>query len=443
MSRKHRSVLVLLIALILAGLWMWLGRGSDAVVTGPSPSQSMAARRAAIAPAPVPAPAPAEADPAAIEEPVASYANETVVVDLREAKGAFLMISRGASLEPGEFWPLPGEAPFPEGATASTLQELIADPPGLGSDRDLDFLDLAWEEGLDPDNVSVEDPWTAVLALEVARRAGALDAFEAEARAPDVQIQLALASDLIDAWPDHPAADYARLYQIDGILAGKLDDDEEMRSLALDLLRDSDDALVVSQALGVLRTRPHGEDLSGEDLDRLRHFSEDFPDLINTIELSAFALDQAMAAGDGPRTREWLDLYAPKVDDCFAEVRALLRAPNVEELLAAAPASRGSGSPCSVHRNNLDEAVAYVGDIDPSQADSWRQAFEIAGYHCSRAGHDWSHLPIRTVAHWEGTWSWETWDRGPTAFGSCFERAASSGPKPKIEAMDVRVAVIK
>ncbi|MBX2797575.1 MAG: hypothetical protein KTR31_07905 [Myxococcales bacterium] len=440
---RLRGWAVALAVVVLCLLW-WSMRPSTQVSTGsgPSPAESWAARRGVAAASP---PTPSEPTPDQEEdEDEEVSASAIVVVYLREAGEGFLAVHRTTRFDVEQFWPLPGEAPFPNGGTAEGLQDLISDVPRHDSPRVAEWLDLAWSEGLDPAEVSVEDPWAGVLALEVARRAARLDQREAYAAAlragegpqngaitmdalvgpPDVAEQIALAEDLVDAWPEHPAAEYARLYRLDAVVTGKLD--EEGRAVALDLLRHSDDALVVGQAVDLLRTRPRGELLEGADLDRLLWFAQDFPELGNAVELAAFALDQALAREDGRRARAWLGHYSGIVDE-----------------MCAAERHTYAGSSCGVHQDNRDVAVAYVGDVVPSQAETWRQAFEIAGYHCARQGHDPRIAPIRTRAHWDGGWAWEPWDRGPSGFGACFVEAASAGPAPRVGQLEVHVAVLR
>ena len=55
------------------------------------------------------------------------------VLDVQGLKTHFF--TRGGVLKAVDFWPLPGEAPFPEGQTASGLQDLITDKAKSGSDE--------------------------------------------------------------------------------------------------------------------------------------------------------------------------------------------------------------------------------------------------------------------------------------------------------------------
>lgn len=441
--RRRWTGLAALVALLLLGLLFRAGTPADARpdTRGPSPSASWLGRTATL-PSPPPT-ADAPEDTAA--EPADYVRSTVVVVHLHEPGEVALVFPRHARLDPVEFWPLEGEAPFPEGAAAAGLQDLIRTEADAGSEAELAWLDTAWQEGLDPATLDVEDPWTAVLALEVARRDARADqllAFEealAAGEGPengfirpealvgpiDTQVQASLADDLVARWPEHPAAEYGRLYQLAAAAQGA--DPDAGRALALDLLRHSDDALVVGQAVGLLTTLPRGEHVVTDDLDTLARFVDDHPELVDPLELSAFALDQALLTQDAARTRAWLRRFEGALETACP--------PTDLDLETAR---------CLTHLDNRDEVVATVGDVHPSEARTWRQAFEIAGYHCAREGHDAPLGALRATVHWrEGTWTWDGWDPGSTPFGACFERAATSGPTPDEDRLDVNVSLVR
>ena len=160
--RRKAAGIALAIALLLT---LGVHRSTPiASVEGPSPMDSWARRIART---------PAKPQPEEPPEPTSDapfVPTESIAVHLRPAGQGFLVFPRNARLDPVGFWPLPGEAPFPQGQTAEALQDLIAREREHASPEELAWLDLAWEEGLDPAQISVDDPWAAVLALEIARR---------------------------------------------------------------------------------------------------------------------------------------------------------------------------------------------------------------------------------------------------------------------------------
>jgi hypothetical protein len=355
--------------------------------------------------------------------------SELVVVHLRSAAHGFLNLPPAPRMQPDEFWPLPGQVPFPEGATADRLQDLIGDPATTALDNEA-WVDLALAEGNDPEVVDVEDPWAAVLALEVARREANLNqyaAYQASIAAgdgpdngyvtakhlvgpPDKGMQRALAQDLLHRWPDHPAGDYARLYKLEAAVTGEAGNAQDSRDLALNMLRHTEDALVVAQSISMLTKLRSATPMDTRDIDLLRVFWDQEGPSVDELLVAGFALDQAMRRDDKQRTAAWLDRYRATLERTCTDPQST---PN-----------------CDIHKNNLNEVIAYVGDLDTRQATTWQQAFEVAGYQCARAGHDWKNLPARTRAVWNASWRWDPWDTGSSSFLSCFQAQAALGPEP-------------
>jgi hypothetical protein len=304
---------------------------------------------------------------------------------------------------------------------------------------------MAWEEGLSPDSVDItEDPWAGVLALEVARRASraehldlyqeALDAGlgpengmitpQALVGPPEVDDMLALADDLIDAHPEHPASDFARLYILRASsLRGHSGDISEAWTTAQDLLRNTDDALVLGQAVGLLATLPANETLSGDDLDRVAQVLKEEDDLVDPIDVSVFALNQSLKREDGVRSREWVARF--------------------EEYLAEFCKVEHQSPRCDQHRDNLDLAVAYIGDLGTADAKTWRQTFQIAAYTCARAGYLEPHLRLEVMVGWEGDhWKFQPWRPLTAPLARCIEYEISLGPQPEEEPFNVHLIVV-
>lgn len=430
---RRRVLPVAVAAAVLAAL-LALGTrpGTEAtaaasIAAGPTPMASLRARRHAPAPAARPADDAVEDDADGIETTYAA-----VVVDVRPMEVGLRTFPKTARLDPATFWPLAGEAPFPEGATADGLQRMLADAPDAPSVPA--WVDTALADGLhvaDP----VDDPWAAVLALEVERRRVALDhratydaalaelppgtlvAAHALVGPPPVDGLVDAADALIDAWPDAPVAEYGRLYLLDALWSAGTDDGAtEARALAIDMLRNTDDALVAGQAVSLLTRLPRSEPLARADLDTLEELVGSFPEAVQGIDVAAYALDQALRHGDDARARRWTErLDAALYDRCDA----------------------GSPSPwCATHLDNRDEVVALLGDRDPADAETWKQAIEIAAYRCA-SRLDRAH---RGEARWDGGWTW-TWP-APDAFTACLERAADAGPVPDAERLQANVTVV-
>jgi len=354
-------------------------------------------------------------------------------------------------MDPGLFWPLADESPFPDSETAAALQDLI-DQPDAVAERD--WIALADAEGFSGAQVDVEaDPWSAVLALEVERRAVVREYEDAYVAAwegqpaqpwtrphpplpaqrvlgmPHVDPVLDLADDVIARNPDHPAADFARLYLLDALAMSTADD---AWAEAIDVLRETADPLVMTQTAQLMAALPGKNVVEVGDLDRLADVYEDAWDLTECLHLSAFGLEQAMMKGDDDRARAWLERFERSTRDACA----------------------GSESPnCQMYRDNLDSAVAFLGERDVADAATWQQAFEIACWNCARDQPQNSlFLPagriqasVRGHASWTGRWDWEPWEcEGVTCsdrFTACVEAQVVHGPVP-FEDVDVRLTVV-
>jgi len=417
----------------------------DAETAGPSPAASHAFRKK-MAAAKRRAPPLAPPTPSGSQHEVQQERpTKRVFVSLKSSVDGLLMTARRGSLDPAAFWPLPEEAPFPKGQTAPELQQLIHDQAEPTSPAERAWLDVAWEEGLSPESVDIsEDPWAGVLALEVARRGSRMEHLDLyhqalddglgpengmiTARAlvgpPQVSDLLALADDMIDAYPEHPAAEFARLYLLRATaLRGQSEDISEAWHTAQDLLRNTDDALVLGQAVGLLATLPGNETLSGEDLDQVAQVLTEEDDLVDPIDVSVFALNQALKREDGPRSRQW--------------------AARFEEYLAAFCSVEHQSPRCDQHRDNLDLAVAYIGDLGTADAKTWRQAFQIAAYTCARAGYLEPYQRIQVLVGWEGDhWDFPPWTPRTTPLARCIETEIPLGPQPDEAPFNVHLTVI-
>jgi hypothetical protein len=371
--------------------------------------------------------------------------SERVLVALQSSVDGLLMTSRSAVLDPSTFWPLPDEVPFPEGHAAPELQDLIQNQAEPGSTEERAWLDVAWEEDLAPDTVDIsEDPWAGVLAMEAARRASRmehLDLYHESLEAglgpergmitpralvgpPNVDDLLALADELIDVYPEHAASEFARLYVLRATaLRGSQQDITEAWQTAQDLLRHTDDTLVLGQAVGLLSSLQSDETLSGDDLDRIAEVLTEDDDLVDPIDVSVFALNQALKQEDGYRSRQWATRFETYLD-AFCQVEH--QSPR-----------------CDQHRDNLDLAVAYIGDLTTADATTWRQAFHIAGYSCARAGYLDPGQRLEVKVGWESDhWNFQSWRPLRTLLATCIENEMALGPHPGDEPFDVHLTVL-
>ncbi len=394
--------------------------------TSPSPTRSRLARAKMAAPKAL-----------RPSEPTSPLPFERVTILLRHASEGILLLPRRHRLQPAEYWPLPGSAPFPSGEAAASLQTLMQQDLDPDDPQVQDWLDLALAEGLDPNLLDISDPWTAVLGMEVARReadlAQELDYQQALAdglgpenghiRAdalvgpPDQSALLDLANRLIDAAPSHTATEFARLYALEAMV--QLERPDQARDLALDMLHHTDDALVATEAVHFLSRLPGNGALGPNDLDAMATFHDGFPELLDDPNLLVLALDQALRLDDGPRARDWANRYAGALDNCVGH----------------------GGVGCAGHRDNLIAARGYIGDVSPQQAQDWREGLELAGWACVRKGLGVPQQGLRGQGRWDEDWSWVQWEPANTQFEACLRDATQDVPRPNV-AMKVAVAVI-
>ena len=227
---------------------------------------------------------------------------------------------------------------------------------------------------------------------------------------------------IVELHPDHVAAEYARLYLLDAATTAQRTD--TAWDVAQRMLEETGDPFVLSQAVALMTTLNRRGVLPPEQLDWIGTLYDDFPELVDDVDVAALGLDHAMMHDDLARSRAWYDRFD----------QAVL------ELCDA----RGHSVECAVHQENLNASAAYIGDMDVVDARTWRQAFVIAGYECTRIGHDWQvSREYRTVVAWEDAWVWGEWEPYGNSYTDCLEDLVRQGPVPlSIEHFDVRLSIL-
>ena len=425
--------------LLLAGTLIWLTQQSPEASavqpkeSGPTPMSSLQARMIGTTKsAAKPATADDEEDEEN-EEDESAHAS-LVIVALRSTELGIRIFPKTVTLDPAQFWPLPDEAPFPEGPIADGLQELLLDEPTL-SERDW-LIDAEASGVLEVD--PADDPWAAVLALEVERRRARQDWDDAYADAastlppghmvaqrklvgpPEVDAVIDLADALITAAPDAPTAEYGRLYLLNALQsAGGAAHLLEARTLALDMLRNTDDALVAGQAVSLLTKMPRTEPMPLDDLDALDTLVSSFPEAMADPQIMAYALDQALRHDDIARAESWVE--------------------RLEHALAQNCDANSSDLQCITHQDSLIEVLGVLGVRDPTDSTSWQETVELASYLCANTYSPGSYA-VSAAGRWDGTWDWD-WDE-PSAFTDCVEHEVDSGPMPTHDLVSASIRII-
>jgi len=352
---------------------------------------------------------------------------------MRPVANGFMTFPGRAKFAPESFWPLPEDGLLPDLETTEAVERALDD------DKDPDqaiaeVLAAAEHEGVVPEALDIEaEPWAALLSLEVERlRASRQDSSN--------DIVLNLADDIVDALPNHPAADFARLYQLDQ-MARSQRTQHEAWDLALDVIRQTDDTFVVLQAIDLLTSLPRNLPLESTDLDRILAQWDQADPALDPIDVSAFGVDGAFRLNDRKRAQEWVERFEEATHQfCTQDSPSTPR--------------------CALYQDNLDAAVAVLGERDVRDADTLAQALEIAAYQCANAGHAIDRIPYRVTALWnEGAWTWDPWTcveglhsetRYPrearctqTGYTDCIENTMLQAPSPEETPHQLRFNVVR
>lgn len=269
-------------------------------------------------------------------------------------------IWRHPHADPAASLPTSDEAPFPRGPVTEALDDVLrADDRQSASAeaRQQALLDAARASRLDPaDPHLVDDPWRAVLTLEVERRR-ALQAREGEQPAVGRWL-VNLAQGVVRAHPDAIASEHARLYMLEALSDPTWDtaDTDRLAEAGLEALLHSRDALVRATALG------HVERVTDRAEDLLPRLSGLWSDAEPDVWLAAAGSDHAVALGDPSVARAWLG----RLEDGIG---------------ASCPPGDLSGS-CRAWRRELAWSHAQLDGVEGLEPADAREALRAAAWRC-------------------------------------------------------------
>ena len=423
----HRSRLVLSVVCVL-GLLLWLRSGSEDAT--PTPDQPA---RPAV--------------PAGVTEPTVAQVTEAL-----DAIGEAEFLSVYAL----------GEGPAAEHAIVKSptfglspeLPEELSDDPAVAEFADAAFrvqlmdddalLQDMVKRGFDPAGELSDDPWHAVLTMEVARQIsmGELDAFftpgaevidnikkavfdkdadpgavvdEAiekiaeDAPYAPVPVELeAIAGEILRRFPDHPAADYARLQKL--ALATNKDSATEDVGQAKRLLAELLDGDTSPDIVQVALFRNTGNLARGafafDELDRIVGWMEQHPEVSPSVMAANMTARRMLNAGEHARAASWLAL----------EQRAI----------AGACRNDVSRSCESMRGSSLRKQARLVAQEGVLPA-TWQTALVVEVQRCMS-----EHAVHRTVGYGQfghGGWSWRRWEAS-SDLTRCVEGVAADKPTP-------------
>ncbi len=428
-TRRWALAAIVVIALLCA---LWWGSSTEADGRGPRPSETRAGRgtlsrrEAARRPA----------RPEAVPDAVGSDADAVEVIAIRLGTWG---LPRGKTfvfdgLHPEDFWPTPEEAPLPDDEDVTLLLDALFDGYRDKEER-ARVAELAAARRAD---VLPEDPWAALLALEVERLAAEADRAalvrelleqrEAEGRADDTTgyeairtdyaALVRLAEEAAERWPGQPVEDYAALCALyaQAHPSSGVRSPDAVADLALDVLERSGDAIVRQGALTQLANVAADVKLGPEGLDLLLEvFDAPGDEVSYRHAISVAALESALALGDDERARAWMGRHDLATDaECAPEV------------VAWRTGTEGWCRKTNQARDNRSSWLAARGVVAPT---TWQAAVGATARRCHEEGRALGAGEVIGRGTWSGGWSWTDWSAS-SALAGCVASAPHEGPEP-------------
>ena len=353
-------------------------------------------------------------------------------------------------LRPHHWLPTAEEFGLEGNETAENLDDYLdslgpmpvrADDEGLAA-----LLETAHEEGLFSAPVDLDDPWMALFqlnltwlndlhvasnefdtAMEVfSARFGAgpyegqpsLLSRDADARAywdelntrQDLSETLGLADDILALHPDHPVADYARLYAMGTVMnvSAEQYDVTDAFHRALEAFEGSDDRWVTGAAMSTLSGggRVHVEE---RDRRALESAAERHPEHLDTI--SMFAMEAAYSEGDPILAAQWWRRLS----------LAVTRHCTCSEALPF--------DGCSTKCAWVDDAEQQLVAVGAMGAVSWVGALRATVQRCAWEA-DVPPSRLEAEGQWRDGWDW-TSVTPDGEMATCLQAAVWEGPAPQ------------
>lgn len=322
---------------------------------------------------------------------------------------------------PQDYWPTPGEAPWP---LLDSVQGMDRLAQAARDDVDGDVLlavadDMLIEAEADGvvgafAEVDPDDPWALLHAMMAERilqvvedwTTGSITLFpDADApprpAPPATRRAQAHAEAIVAGWPDAPVADYARLHLLDiaSLREDSLFDPQAAADMWAEIVETTDDPLVLDAALGSIDNIDHLPGLDALDaLDRVAAHWSVF-DNAQQVWIARFGLTQAFAHGDDASRQAW-----------FARAQATAAAVPDDE----------------AWRHDLALAQGQLAARGLVPITDWRSALVAAVWQCAVEVPD----ALITLGTWSGTWTWSTVDPQAHPFLDCLTLAPAPFAPP-------------
>ncbi|HCH67020.1 MAG: hypothetical protein CL927_03645 [Deltaproteobacteria bacterium] len=408
-----RIALLLLVSLALVGLWWMHGRSRiDGSATRPSETRrgrflhdqqpGLALRR--MLPSSPPSTVQQANGPSVVHRVFVSRSE----VPLTEWR---FQIDTGVAFGPQEYWPAFDEAPWPDLDSAHSIQVLAE---ALRNNHDqtdnplLDFITDAEADGLFEYDAEadVEDPWTALLAMQAAHARAWLSA-------TGTGIEHAQSNEIAEAivadWPNDPAAEYARLHllQVANDTGSKEHDPSRAVERVLDLIEYTEDPLVLEVAMSELG-RIQSVPMSPDTLQRIAEaLPEVDPDIQESIAI--LGMNQTVRQGLWQQASHWSSIYRDLVAvDC-------------------PPSAVAHNERCAYEMQALGAFEARRARETGALPTTWQGELSMVVKDCVLAGvaKDALAPPAPSVATvlestgtWEDPWLWSNWTQRISALAT-------------------------
>ncbi len=319
--------------------------------------------------------------------------------------------------EPGAFWPRADEAPLPDAPSVEVLLASFDGSDALPDGEPLASLEAdgfrVAEGGLD------EGPWEALITLEAERLAIADGPAAAGSRSTPCGELHTAATSIVEAWPDHPVADYAKLYELEALGRWTCDtyDPGMLADRALDILVTTDDVLVVDAAIAALSS------LSTLDLAKMSDPHEALEAFDEAYEASAVAVHRRALALLG------LEL-AMSVEARGEAARWQGRLQEATDVVCGAQQT----SWCEAARVEVESAAGFLG-ADVAPATTWIAALRQAVVACARKE---DHLPRTSRGRLAWAEGWRV-DGAELPISGCLAHAPMDPSPPPGQRVDLVV----
>ncbi|MEN0067726.1 MAG: hypothetical protein AAGA48_36695 [Myxococcota bacterium] len=227
---------------------------------------------------------------------------------------------------------------------------------------------------------------------------------------PDVGQQLDQAGAIVDRFPEHPVADHAWLYVLDGL--SRHPDDPLVVDATLNILSSTTDPLVQTHAARLLGNLDY-RTIPLDDLDRVAAAIPLVDKPTERYNLARLGLSVTLDQRAFDAAPKWADRLASTVEEiCGGDWPVAL---------------------CEAARQIRDSSSSWLTAHHSVRATSWTAATGALAHRCHLDGEVLS-ASLTGEGAWDGkAWSWSRW-KGPRSMRRCIASKTAFEPLPPVGA---------